>query len=735
MNNIALAAFLVAILSATQGLSFLLLNRSNRQFRAFAGFCFAIFFTNMAVALESYELLPHRFLGQVRMIGGIACAVTATLFFSRLLRYRNWAFRFRPGSSVTAIILGVMVLVWYQPNDPLKEPQLAQVFRWLQQSLETGSFIGRPPAKLLWEPLLNHLTIWAVAIYMFGTFFALSQGVRRLRGLTRSPSERARLTLLTWLGTATTVACALQSLLWYLYPDHLRFPLGGLAQLVFVYFLSQVLLQYRLLDMWETTSKLIIYVSLVVVVALCYALVFAGFGNMSDPSSLLVTLLLASGIVLTLYDPLKRWVERMAQRAFFRRRYELRSELDNLEREIPSAISLDLLLDRLLSVLTGTPNITRVVIYLWNEKQLAYRLERRFGPEGWAPREMVPSGGPFVEGLQHGRVYVVEDLERELQPEERPGDNPNPREMAPRLMLKLMSELQVQVMVPIVGTDVLLGFIGLAAEVSDEGYTHDEVELLAELADRAATGVLQSESLARLTERERLAALGAMAAGLAHEIRNPLGAIKGAAQYLGGMTLEPDAREFLDIIVAESNRLNDVVSEFLDYARPLRIHRSPVDLPLELRQIVRIFEAGGLPPGVHINLEVEEGVDTVLGDEAKLRQVFLNLGRNALQAMPKGGVLTITAQRGLSGGRRGDPVVRVIFADTGTGISPDHLKKLFIPFFTTRREGSGLGLAISQRLVEAHEGSLRVESQPGDGTRFTVELPSGEVEGKWSSPM
>jgi signal transduction histidine kinase len=264
-----------------------------------------------------------------------------------------------------------------------------------------------------------------------------------------------------------------------------------------------------------------------------------------------------------------------------------------------------------------------------------------------------------------------------------------------------------------------------------------------------AITVQNSKLYERMKERDRLAALGEMAAGLAHEIRNPLGAIKGAAQLLtppagdgaagsDGHGVPPEAREFLGIIVEEANRLNRVVSQFLDYARPYRGEPQPLDVNEVVRKTAQLVTPPPLssdapdappPPPVEVHLQLADELPRTRADAEQLRQVFLNLAINAVQAMPSGGKLTIsTALR--KPGRRAMSMLEVRFRDTGVGIPAQELKNLFIPFYTTKDKGTGLGLPISQRIVENHGGTIEVRSRVGVGSTFTVVLPVVVEEAK-----
>jgi len=206
-----------------------------------------------------------------------------------------------------------------------------------------------------------------------------------------------------------------------------------------------------------------------------------------------------------------------------------------------------------------------------------------------------------------------------------------------------------------------------------------------------------------------------MASGVAHEIRNPLGSIKGAAQVLES---EVGKSEFLDIIVQEVDRLNDVVTEYLDFARPLKSNPKPTDIEKIIETTLQLVREECSSKNIQVNKSFPSGIPQVMVDEGQMKQVFLNLFQNALQAMPHGGDLIIMIQEPR------DTNLLVQITDTGCGIPPSDLKKVFEPFFSTKERGTGLGLSIVQRIIKAHNGTIRVLSEVGKGTTFTITLPT-----------
>jgi signal transduction histidine kinase len=229
-----------------------------------------------------------------------------------------------------------------------------------------------------------------------------------------------------------------------------------------------------------------------------------------------------------------------------------------------------------------------------------------------------------------------------------------------------------------------------------------------------------------MKEKDRLAALGEMAAGLAHEIRNPLGSIKASAQYLTETPEHPEYRdEFLGIIVDEVDRLNRVVGSFLDYARPGHTNPEPIYLNSAVELTLQFLRPECDSADVALHVTMDPDLPKVRIDIEHLRQVLINLVQNAVQAMASGGEIYVET-RAQDGFRPGGEVrrwVQISVRDTGPGIAPGLLPNLFVPFVTTKQQGTGLGLAISQRIVSEAGGRIDVRSREGYGTTFVVLLP------------
>jgi two-component system sensor histidine kinase PilS (NtrC family) len=220
---------------------------------------------------------------------------------------------------------------------------------------------------------------------------------------------------------------------------------------------------------------------------------------------------------------------------------------------------------------------------------------------------------------------------------------------------------------------------------------------------------------------ERLAGIGRLAAGIAHEIRNPLASISGSVEILKSLPgAGPETRQLVDIAVREVDRLDRLISDLLDYARPRTEERQRLDLGEVVTEISKAFEAERRDRDVGVLVQAEPSVE-IEGASGQIRQVLWNLIRNATDAMPSGGTIRITAAREeLTGGRR-EALLSV--ADDGVGIPKDDLDRIFEPFFSTKESGTGLGLATVARIVEDHRGTVDIHSEPGKGTTFTLRFP------------
>jgi signal transduction histidine kinase len=250
----------------------------------------------------------------------------------------------------------------------------------------------------------------------------------------------------------------------------------------------------------------------------------------------------------------------------------------------------------------------------------------------------------------------------------------------------------------------------------------DEFDALGESFNVVSERLTQEANegrLSRATVSRRLAALGRVSSGIAHEVKNPLNAMRIHLELLRMETVDsPQAQDHARILDQQIRRLDEVVQGFLSFARPDAMAKAPVSLHDLFEEILPVIRAEAGKTGVRVEVDCPADLPPIAGDAVQLQQAFLNLAINACQAMPKGGRLRLIGRRG--SGRS----LEVLVEDNGTGIAPDHLEKIFNLYFTTKPEGSGVGLALVYRTVHLHDGDIDVQSVPGQGTTFQVTLPT-----------
>jgi two-component system sensor histidine kinase HydH len=220
-------------------------------------------------------------------------------------------------------------------------------------------------------------------------------------------------------------------------------------------------------------------------------------------------------------------------------------------------------------------------------------------------------------------------------------------------------------------------------------------------------------------EKEKSQLLEEMATALAHEIRNPLGSIKGAGQYLRSETDNAENQKLLDVIIEETDRLNNVVTQFMNYAKPYAVNPKMYNVNGIIEKAVMVIRASELPAGIRIETELNPDLPEVYVDGEQIKQIILNIAFNGIEAMPDGGTLTIRTTRIES--EEGE-AVGISIRDTGKGMSNEDLQNIFKPFFTTKERGVGLGLSICQRIAKNNNGSIRAKSILGQGSIFYIRL-------------
>ncbi|WP_435531311.1 PAS domain S-box protein [Pseudoneobacillus rhizosphaerae] len=246
--------------------------------------------------------------------------------------------------------------------------------------------------------------------------------------------------------------------------------------------------------------------------------------------------------------------------------------------------------------------------------------------------------------------------------------------------------------------------------INENGKPYQYIAIRNDITERKRTEEI-------IHRQDKLAAVGQLAAGVAHEIRNPLTSMRGYTEFLSLDETDPQRKEFLDIILDEIERVNNIVEEFMVLAKPKAIELEEKNIIPVIKNVVSMLEFEARKRNVRLHLECQEEIIQVECDENRLKQVFLNFIKNGIEAMPNGGDLIVRTSIN-------NQNVQISIQDTGVGISEEKLKKLGEPFYTTKKNGNGLGLMVSFKIIESHNGRVYVESELNKGTTFNILLPA-----------
>ena len=701
MDVQAVSALLAALLILAIGTSVLLRSRKDRMYTSFAAFTFTVSAWHLCTFIDAATDSP--------VMRWLALWAAATV-------------------PVTAIRFFRIFLAQPSIGGPKRGPRVTIAWTLACYGVLVYSAIAQPIHETTYF-------LFPFGIYVFGGLYRCVWDMWMMYRATTKRVERTRVGYLALGGFVATTLTLTDVLPRF----DIAWPaVGNVLGILYLYFLSQTLFRNRLIDVNELVGKMAVLGTLVVLLWAVYGFLLYWIGG-GQKGLYLLNALVASFVILILFEPVRSWLENGINRWLLRQRTELRGRLESVRRELPTIVDVGDMVTRITTALEESRRVTEAAVYLLDADGAGFD---RMGVIGQIAPERLDANAEraLLDRVRMG--YLDRDvLAREIDELAAAENEGAEAKRAPLIALRTrMTELGADLIFPVLGSAEteqgpwLLGLFCVRDDRTESAFDADDIDTFRQLAIGAARVIESSQAYERVKERDRLAALGEMAAGLAHEIRNPLGAIKGAAQLLmtdgsaKGTSISSESSEFLAIIVEEANRLNNVVTRFLDYARPERPGREgadKVDLNLVVRKTVQLLQGENLK-NVDLRVRLDEQLPLVAGDPESLIQVFLNLGQNALQAMPEGGTLEILSTRRRRSRLGYGQFAEVRFRDTGIGIPRDRLKKLFIPFYTTKQKGTGLGLAISHRIINQHGGTIEVRSTIGQGSTFSVFLPAAE---------
>jgi two-component system, NtrC family, sensor histidine kinase HydH len=667
--------------------------------------------------------------------GALALAIAASMLLRRRPRRAQWffaAFSADIGLWYLAQWLYLVQLspIWAHFTAVLVVlmPQFAvHLFEALFPRAGARQTLPRVAGVLFFPMLLlvlspEHTAGWvrgAVILYVFGLLSACLWSLWRRGENSGSRSTEKRVRFVVACG-ALAAAFSLADFLWFVgvpLP-----PVGAVLSIVFLFVLSESLIRERLVDLYEMAALA------VVSTALAFSLggIFYVFVQLLGQFQTMYLNAVLGGIVmLVLFEPLRDKITAYLHKSFFLERADLERAVDRARHELTHVLQVDRMLHVVIDALLDSRRATAAALYLHDPLAVDLELGLSFGVK---PPRLIPRAGirALMERLEQSPSVALEESERELNELRR-------QNMAEELVADEQLLRDAELLGPyrrgvVVGLRArggeLLGILCVLDERVSDAFSADDRALLELLARQISVVVDNSRRYLQMQAQARLAALGQMAAGLAHEVKNPLSAIKGAAQLLAEPTAghKPDeaSAEFVGIILEEVERLDRVVGSVLNYARPSRGDAGLIDVNAVVDQTLRLL-ATARDGGCEYATDFDPELPRVRADAEQLRQVLLNLIRNAAEAM--GGRGTITLATRIRRAESSDRSVEIAVTDSGPGIPPEVRAHLFVPFFTTRAQGTGLGLAISERIVQEMGGRIEVLTAVGAGSTFSVQLP------------
>ena len=497
--------------------------------------------------------------------------------------------------------------------------------------------------------------------------------------------------------------------------------LGNIITVAFLYFIYQMLENPRLREIRELMLKGIRVLFLTAVLSGIFASLLAWVGE-NNPELFIFNTFLASFIIISILEPLRKQLDRYILKKLIVDRYEFEKLIQSILRSLRRCHTMDQLLSTLSNGIRESDRIFRAGVYLWDPTTAQFRLM----PKGnLNTAAVLPPEHPAIYYLQNHRSRILQEQTRNREEQ------------------GLLKEMKAHLILPLCQSEKLVGLWIMRSSLSNTNpytsFSNAEIEQLRRLVAELEASMEQLQYFEKQDQQKRLAALGEMSAALAHEIRNPLGAIQGATQLLDSSpTLKnPEDRECVSIMKNEMDRLQKTVNQYLQYAR-----KPEQDIPVNLGALIKRAIKASRPKAEKTKTEIHfsesERMPEIFTDSLKLEQVLINLIVNACEAFSKNIWLGVREQE-----KKEKAAVVIFVRDDGPGIPPQVLPNIFTPLFTTKRAGSGLGLPICKKIIDSLGGELRVNSRLDEGTSFSLFFKPGprasvadpEISSADTSPM
>jgi len=489
--------------------------------------------------------------------------------------------------------------------------------------------------------------------------------------------------------------------------------------------LAYVMSKARLADFNVVISRILLYTVTLLVVVGASMLFIGGVSliapNFMSQAQAAFTIALVTVIALVMVIALPRLLpraERMMQERMFGQRYGYQDALAGLVQELGHLANLDELLQRAVTTVHSQMQLSRVLILMQDTLSGHFRLQAESGLPGEETTEGLhfQDNSAVVLWLQEHRDMLVRDEVQRTEPAATFGE-----------LAAEIDRLKVSVCVPMIVEDQLVGMVCLGPKANNEMFYVSDLKVLQTLATEVGMAVKYRRMEEQIFRKNKLIELGTIAAGVAHEIRNPLASIRTFAQLLPEQMDDPEFKvEFSKLVLKDVDRITKVVESMLAFARPAQVTIGDHKTTELVDEAILLVQARLKSKRIELTKEFHEE-PSLRVDRQQILQVLVNILSNAVDALPEQGKIRVaTGVRTLESEQTGngsDQYAVIEVADNGPGIPPIVRNRIFDPFFTTKKEGTGLGLSISQKIARDHGGIITVSSVEGKGTTFQVNLP------------
>lgn len=607
------------------------------------------------------------------------------------------------------------------------------VFRWILRTSLVGSVLLIPPVLFGYDryPWIHDLSFYSPSLivvanlYFFASEFLFSVKPRGgWEDFARfSPQEmlvalRRRNFWLYLGGVLVTCLCVMDRVSWM---GRYLPAVGNLLLALYFYLIKDVVVHQSLVSSRRIIGKLLANAAAGFVAFLVFLLITAWVKN--DFTLYLINGFFGALVAIACVDPMRRLATYFYQGYFFKEASRIDELTKEAGKEIAGAFHALAIATATDQFLGKTLDGKMTAFYALDADGKYFRKIQDNSPEEDLS-EILPTSFPLMQYWAKAKAWLPileKELEKELQ-----RLTLNSQIAGAQLAIEALHSLRSTIALPLVHNRSVLGFATISLVEPPEHWDESwgALTLLAPYFERAGEALHELDMYARLRDRDRLATIGEMAAGLAHEIRNPLGAIKGAAQVIEPKPGDPH-EPFLKIIVEEVNRLNSVVTQFLNYAKPFQAEAVWADLSATVRSVAESSTRHWGEEGIQFTVEVPDAMPKIKCQPDLLGLVLSNLLQNSHRALSSAAKKSqkspyISVRLAHTIIRDNLAELSLTVEDNGPGMSPEVLDKAFIPFFTQSPQGTGLGLSICQKIAEAHNGRMEASSVPGEGTSMTL---------------